>query len=385
MKSYLFLISFLFIIIYTNQSYGQRYIENVFTTIERIDDIAYGNSVNDLGSSQDLLLDFYQPEGDSDSNRPLIIWIHGGSFTSGSKRDFSLETFTDFLVPKGYTTAHISYRLSSDPVLIENSQIDTLSLYKAVHNAVHDARAAVRYFKINNVLYNIDPDRIYIAGISAGAITALELAYIDKLDELYPDALPLSIEGESGSNGADSQVAGVISLCGTTVFPEIIEGPTDPPLFMAHDLRDPIVPYANAQATFDQANAVGLPAVANFYDSGLHCSWSIPIIGLLNLIDVQNQLRSFLFASVSTSVEAAKPTIARSQIFPQPFSSHLTIKRHLSQIRLRIFNSLGQLLSSESFWSEKQIDTSSWSPGLYLVEINDEIGGTEFRSIIKSN
>ncbi len=364
---------------------GQRYQDDIFNNIVVTNNIVYGNAVNDRGSNQNLLFDFYEPEGDNLEKRPLLIWIHGGSFVNGSKSDFNIVSFSEYLVPKGYTTAHISYRLSSTQVLGSDASVDTLALYVAVHNAVHDARSAVRYFKLNSSQYRIDPEQIYVAGLSAGAITAIELAYIDRVEELYPNATPLDVEGNSGNNGPDSSVHGVVSLCGTSIEPGIIEGPLDPPLFIAHDERDPIVPYSATRATFDRAAAVGTRVIANIYDTGFHCSWSIPLIGLVNLIDVQNQLRAFLFGTIATANEEISLG-SDIEVFPNPFLDFIRIKSGKSRdIEFRLVNNLGQVVLRGSIppgTSQFKLD-SSLPPGLYFIVSEGSLN--EVISVAKSS
>ena len=381
------LLCLLLLTIYPSTLLSQRYIEDIFSSENTVNDIVYGNSINDLGQAQNLLLDFHEPDGDLEESRPLIIWVHGGSFTSGSKNDFTLDVFSDYLIPKGYTTAHVSYRLSSQDVLVgNNASVDTLSLYKAVHNGVHDVRAAVRFFKLNAAEYRIDPERIYVAGISAGAIIGIELGYIDRLEELYPNVNPNSVEGDSGNSSASSDVAGIISLCGTSVFPEIIEGPNDPPLFMAHDNRDPIVPYSNALATYDRAVSVGTSAQGLFFESGLHCSWSIPIVGFFNLIDVQNQLRTFLFNGISTNNEL-EPVPSTISTFPNPFIDTISVKG-VQEGSYSIFSMLGERIRSGSISQESSPirGLGSLSAGVYLLVIENQgrSGNVFTQKIVKS-
>ena len=56
---------------------------------------------------QALKLDLYLPEGRAQA--PLIIWVHGGAWRSGSKKDMPLGK----LVSEGYAVASVDYRLST--------------------------------------------------------------------------------------------------------------------------------------------------------------------------------------------------------------------------------------------------------------------------------
>ncbi len=105
-------------------------------------------------------MDFYEPEGDTETERPLLIWVHGGSFIGGDKTDFDMVTFSERFAKKGYACASINYRLGFFP-------IDSANAVKAVVRATQDLRAAIRYFykdKQTTNQYKIDTNNIFIGG-----------------------------------------------------------------------------------------------------------------------------------------------------------------------------------------------------------------------------
>ena len=61
-----------------------RYASDTFTNVTVTSSVVYGSNIKANGAAQTLLMDIYQPTGDVETNRPLIIWAHGGSFISGS-------------------------------------------------------------------------------------------------------------------------------------------------------------------------------------------------------------------------------------------------------------------------------------------------------------
>ena len=89
-------------------------------------------------------------------NQPLIIYIHGGAFKTGSKKD---GVPGDYL-SRGYAVASIDYRLSGDAVW--PAQIE-------------DCKAAVRWLRANAARYGIDPGRFAAWGASAGGHLAAML------------------------------------------------------------------------------------------------------------------------------------------------------------------------------------------------------------------
>ena len=84
-------------------------------------------------------MDIYTPDGDTASNRPLIIYIHGGTYLGGSKTEIDCIDFVNIL-QKGYVTASVNYRLSSNQLNFVLSQEEQ---YLTVWNSVADVKAAV--------------------------------------------------------------------------------------------------------------------------------------------------------------------------------------------------------------------------------------------------
>lgn len=220
-----------------------RYRDEVFTTVDTTSDIAYGEAVNEDGEDETLLLDLYEPAGDSVDARPAIVWIHGGGFRSGNKSSPEIVDEATTLARKGYVSVSISYRLSSVGCSSSSPTVDCLI---AIQNAQHDAQAAVRWLRANAATYEIDADRIAAAGSSAGAITALNVGF-------DPDD-----PGTSGNPGYPSDVGAAVSLSGARVLTRVDEGEAWALLF--HGTSDGVVPFAWAEDTLEEAHAAGVVA-----------------------------------------------------------------------------------------------------------------------------
>ena len=254
-KFFLLSFSFLFFISctdseinYVNRSDNtQRYDSQIFETITITKDVRYGANVTLGGVTQGLTMDIYQPENDTEINRPLIVLAHGGSFISGDKSNLS-ETAT-FLAKAGYVVASINYRLLD----ITPTQ---LAFKQVVLNAVADMKAAVRFFNkdtaIDNI-YKIDSNNIFIGGYSAGAITALHYAYLNTTSELttiggstFVDYVTANggLEGKSGNETYSSAVKGVINISGS-LFDKNFINLNEPSLYSIHGTADAVVPYLN--------------------------------------------------------------------------------------------------------------------------------------------
>ena len=131
------------------------------------------------GDDLDLNMDLYRPVTDSTHGPlPLLVLIHGGAFYCGDKQDTGFPEMGRHFAERGYVVASINYRLGFWPW--------SQSVDRAGYQAVQDANAAVRFLLDKQNDYNIDPNNIYVAGSSAGAITALNLAFMDEAHR--PDA-----------------------------------------------------------------------------------------------------------------------------------------------------------------------------------------------------
>ena len=186
-----------------------RYLDDTYFTNIQIDTaIKFGSNVTDVGAIQDLYMDFYQPIGDTISARPLIIWIHGGGFTSGSRKESHIQLWCNEFARRGYVSTAIDYRLGVSG--------GSTGKIKAIYRSVQDAKAAIRFFRQNASFHKIDVNKIVLAGASVGGFAAVHTAYWDT-DELPAsiDTITLgNLEGNSGNPGYPSNPNAVVNFWG---------------------------------------------------------------------------------------------------------------------------------------------------------------------------
>lgn len=221
-----------------------RYATDVFSNFTTTSDIVYGQNSSYTGANTSLKLDVYQPTGDTETNRPLLIFVHGGSFIGGSKTDGDMVAMCQRFAKKGYVTASIDYRLGFFP-------FDSANAVKAVVRATQDLRAAIRFFykdKQTTNTYKIDTTHIYIGGSSAGAITALHVGYLNEECEIsdYLSSSTITqlggLEGTSGNPGYSSTVHGILNGCGALARYSWLEA-GDVPVASVHGTNDGTVKY----------------------------------------------------------------------------------------------------------------------------------------------
>lgn len=122
-------------------------------------DLAYASD------SEAQKLDIYLPD-DGVGPFPTIIFIHGGAFWGGDKRDFQAALYVMDAIRKGYAVVSLNHRLINDAVF---------------PYPVYDVKAAVRFLRANAASYLLDTERFGAIGASAGGYFTAMLALTNGL------------------------------------------------------------------------------------------------------------------------------------------------------------------------------------------------------------
>jgi len=195
-----------------------------------------------------------------------VVFIHGGGWYEGDKS--SVPPLP--LAEQGYAVASINYRLVDQAIWPAQ---------------IHDAKAAIRYLRSNASSYNIDPNRIGVWGMSAGAHLAALLGTSGDVPVL---------EGKLGLHSVSSRVQAVVDWYGPTDFASIGNGESltdhargmlerffggpmsqrkeaayaaspvsyvssdDPPFLLMHGDKDTLVPVSQSQQLNSLLMAAGV-------------------------------------------------------------------------------------------------------------------------------
>lgn len=221
----------------------RRYLEPVFADVTVVCDLQYGQAPDERGQNQVLTLDLYRPAGDTATNRPVVLWLQHGGFIRSIKAEAPVPEYATRLAQRGYVVAAADYRVREGDTYSYAPPFST-EMLEAAADAQHDAQAAVRWLRAHAAKYDIDPNRVAVAGISAGGMTALMVNY-DEGDV-----------GDSGNLGFASDVAAAVSLEGCALDLAVIDGGEGPALLI-HSIDDSGVPYHCARDTVDAALAAG--------------------------------------------------------------------------------------------------------------------------------
>ena len=126
-------------------------------------------------------LDLYAPKGTAAGAKlPVIVFFYGGSWSSGDKDGYGFVGRA--LAAQGFLVAVPDYRLVPEV---------------RFPGFVEDGAAAVKWVRANAARYGGDPDRLVLAGHSAGAYNAAMLA----LDEKWLGADRAAVKGFAGLAG----------------------------------------------------------------------------------------------------------------------------------------------------------------------------------------
>ena len=173
-----------------------------------------------------LEMDIYTPVGDdSDAKRPLLLMMHGGSFFIGHKDEPGQAGWCRYFASLGYVAVSIDYRLGYHASRNEFREAEL--------RALEDADAALDFLLRREDL-RIDKDRIFVAGTSAGAITALNLAFGLYGDKPMDRVKPL--------RDKDFRIRAVANLWGAVHDLSILENASVAILSFQSE-KDPMVPY----------------------------------------------------------------------------------------------------------------------------------------------
>jgi acetyl esterase/lipase len=200
---------------------------------------------------------------------PVVIFIHGGGWVQGTKEGSAIRGVLPYIA-MGYSVVNVEYRLAN------------VSLAPA---AIEDCRCALRWVIAHAKDYNLDANRIVIAGESAGGHLALTTGMIPASAGFDRTCL----------TPTEPRVAAIVDFFGITDIADLLDGPNKkpfpetwpytvqwlgnqpnradvakasspltyiragvPPTISIHGDADPLVPYAHSTRLQDGLQKAGI-------------------------------------------------------------------------------------------------------------------------------
>lgn len=222
----------------------------VDTGPELLSNVEYKQGATESGDIP-LLLDIYKSSNLCNANRPVVLYIHGGSFLVGSKNSQEVPIIAAGLNARNIDVVSINYRLIGDePVLSAAFQTaatdfpvteDLAELRNGIFAAKEDAVDALNWMEANGDTHCLDMSRLAIGGLSAGAVTALRVAY-----------------GLNDTGITRPEPAAVVNIFGTLIRMEDLEF-REAPFITFHGQQDEMVDFENSEALAARADEIGVP------------------------------------------------------------------------------------------------------------------------------
>jgi len=257
----------------------QRYLNEVFNGVNITSNVVYGENYSVLTGTpilQTLMMDVYEPAGDTASARPVVIYMHAGDFLPllfanpiGDVHDSSVVEICKRFARRGFVAVSMDYRLGWLPGSLDQD-IRTGTLIQAVYRGLQDAKSCVRYLRMNATTqgntYKIDTNCIAIGGEGSAGYISTAYATLNDSTELQllkflsttngqPYIQPYilgSIDGFGGDPtlnnenwpGYSSKVCMVFNLEGALGDSSWLEA-GEVPMVSFHDTNNPGAPYYN--------------------------------------------------------------------------------------------------------------------------------------------
>ena len=241
-----------------------RYRDQVFTSVTRTADVQYATGAGADGAPVALKLDVYRPDGDTQTRRAAVVFVHGGGYSGGDKGSGPSAQLAASFPKLGYVTFSVNYRLLAPPGGCTGATAGSNECIFAAVSAITDAQAAVRWIRAHAAEYGVDPGRIGIAGESAGGITATGVG-------LYAENP--NNDGEDVS--VSPRVQGFFSISGGLPG-GIFATADDAPGVLVSGTADGVVPYQWSVDTATAMTNLGRLGLLQPIEGAGHVPWSEP-------------------------------------------------------------------------------------------------------------
>ena len=339
-----------------------------------------------------LSLDIYEPMN-VDDTRPVIIYVHGGSWKGGTKSNVGLKA--ELLTENNYVFVSINYRLSPNPP-------DT-TVAGAVRFPIHpiDVSKAISFVYENIHLYSGDPENLHLIGHSAGAhlinlvatneyflglhnLTPADIGCVCSLDagvfnlpfelEIADAARRLMLLNAFGLNtGFYLQASPLFNVEAGEQLPDFLLVHQGTPLriLKTEGFRDTLLTKGHSAASFN-----AFPYSHSEINLGLGAPQDS--IGMTELI-----LDFFAGCSgVTTEVYGDQQDSQKSafSLFPNPTKGII----HFVDPGIReveVFDVLGKKIGNVAV-EDQRVDLNAFPKGIYFIRVQVRSGNIQIRKII---
>lgn len=386
-----------------------------------------------------LKMDIVKPVEDNNMQRPIIIYFHGMN-ESYKYSQLHVKRMVDVMVrERGFVLASVDYKfwalpfVESTPSTCGNllfllngvySPYDNLEAQRADFRVTQDANDAISYVKSRSALDSSCVNLCFAAGFSAGGLVAGSSAFMSPAEKplaagnitpanytnLFGSALTptVSIPRQDlgpvygNTNTLSPAVKGLL-LFNSGLHNKNLIQQNDVPIFIYHSLNDPNIPFDSSNTTcFTDSKIYGQNVLkAQALNNGYSLNQSLVLLnGNTNHDFFNTQIRSaanFVSNQISsnqcqcdtTSTTSIIESTQNGSIKIYAFNDKITIANSLFtnlQTQIVIYNVYGQIVSMESILlSQKYIYETKCSPGVYYIEIKNQLLSKTQKVLLSSN
>ena len=204
--------------------------------------VVYGSNKDWQGNTTQLDMDIYFPAGMVAGKN--ILWLCKSMQVVLRRQKEGIATQCQVLADSGFIAVTINYRLGWNHGT--NCSGDTASLRLATYRAFQDANAALRFLVSKADEYSIDTSWIFVGGISAGAVTALNISYLT--DEIMQEISPETVAQLGGLHNASNTltntytIKGISSIAGALSDSTLISRTANFPTIFFQGDADEVIP-----------------------------------------------------------------------------------------------------------------------------------------------
>lgn len=227
-----------------------------------------------------LYMDHYAPS--STPNGISVIFVHGGGFSAGDPKN--QRPFAEGMSKRGYNIFVISYRLFLKDSSFSCNTPTPVKL-KAIRLAVEDAADASKYVISNAASLQVDINKLFIAGSSAGAETILQLLY-----NPYASSDPARFDFFK-----QQRFKGALVFAGALIDINTMRKDNYVPTLLMHGTKDQLVPFGTAAHHFCNGNAAGwlmMFGAKTIYEQAK--AWSKPVV-LYSYVGKGHEVSNYMF------------------------------------------------------------------------------------------
>lgn len=231
-----------------------RYKDEIYQNNRKLSNVPYGREVTSYGVLQRMVYNVYLPPfKDTVTNRPAVMLAHGGGFINFLDQNSpDIVKIAEGLAKRGYVVFSVEYREEQSALSLFSEKNMVLAVARALID-IRNATCQIMDTTLNHGNpYGVDPNRVFVGGVSAGAVGFLQAIFLDSLSwmptnyqewilELEPNTQSLLDNKYCGAN-----VLGILNISGAlldTAWIKPYKKNEYPAIFSVHGTADGIVPY----------------------------------------------------------------------------------------------------------------------------------------------